>query len=71
MRNYLKGEDGNEMAGVSGIMRNNWDIRLTSFNVRGYKAREPMVHRLMEEFHMDVLTIQETLRCIQVVTMSP
>lgn len=37
------------------------NLRVCSFNVRGFRSRSPMVHRLIEEEKIDILFLQETL----------
>ena len=39
----------------------NLSQKLGSYNVRGFKSREPVVRRLMQEEDLDILMLQETL----------
>lgn len=38
-----------------------WKLKVATFNVRGYRARDTIAHTLMEENNLDILMIQETL----------
>lgn len=40
---------------------NSHSLKLCTYNVNGFKTRQPMIERLMAEASMDVLMLQETL----------